>query len=334
MFGVISGFAVFLLWNDQISQHPALFLVGLAVAAATAFVTETLRDLVRTGEPETPTPRRILTSFVTLASLETFIIAWHSIVDLFEETHDDHANGALAGAGYTVVDVVGKIVGMAHPSALLQQFGILVGIWVLTGATAGFFFCRLVFMRAQYRPGEGIVRAVWAAAASAALVMLYVVLIRMVLSVRMLFTQPAVVANGYGRLLADMIYQVTRPMVDAISSWWLAITAFFGADWLRAAWTGATHGDLHAIGPLALAAFAAVFFIGLAIVYARVFLPLVLIAGVVAVIIALGLATIFGFASLAAANARARGYRRAADRRTRRCSRGVCGAARRSLRPG
>ena len=249
MFGVISGFAVFLLWNDQISEHPALFLLGLAVAAAVAYVTETLRDLIRTGEPETPTPRRILTSFVTLASLEIFIIAWHSIVDIFEQTRNLHTG---ADAGSAVVEVVGAIVGMSHPSALLAQFAILVGIWVATGATVGIFFCRLVFLRERYRPGEGIVRAVWVALASAALVMAYVVIIRLVLSIVMLFTQPAVVANGYARLLADMTYQVSLPIVEPVLSWWHQIATIIDATAFRQALATVSHGDIHAAGPLAL----------------------------------------------------------------------------------
>jgi hypothetical protein len=300
MFGVISGFAVFLLWNDQISEHPALFLLGLAVAAAVAYVTETLRDLIRTGEPETPTPRRILTSFVTLASLEIFIIAWHSIVDIFEQTRNLHTG---ADAGNAVVEVVGAIVGMSHPSALLAQFAILVGIWVATGATVGIFFCRLVFLRERYRPGEGIVRAVWAALASAALVMAYVVIIRLVLSIVMLFTQPAVVANGYARLLADMTYQVSLPIVEPVLSWWQQIATIIDATAFRQALATVSHGDIHAAGPLALQLAAIAIALVTAVIFMRIFLPYVILGAALAIVVAFALASILGFASLVTYNA-------------------------------
>ncbi len=303
MFGVVSGFAVFLLWNDQISEHPMLFLLGLAVAAATAYVTETLRDLILTGEPETPTPRRILTSFVTLASLETFIIAWHSIVDIFEKTRHLGPNASLADAGSTIVDVVGTIVGVTHPSALLWQFSILLLIWMATGATVGFLFCRLVFLRPTYRRNEGIVRAVVAALISAALVMGYVALIRLVLSVKMLFTEPKVVANGYARLLADMTYQVTRPVIDALLSWWLQIAAILNDASFRSAFAALMHGDVHAVVPVGVGLLGIAIVIVLALIAVRVVLIFLVLGAAFALVIGLGLSAMFWLASLAAYNA-------------------------------
>jgi hypothetical protein len=80
-FGIASGFAVFLLWLEDISQGPVRFVVALGVAVLVSFVFESLRDDLEEHQRPWPAPR-FLVLVVLLTMAELFIMGFHSTVEL------------------------------------------------------------------------------------------------------------------------------------------------------------------------------------------------------------------------------------------------------------
>ncbi len=80
-FGIASGFAVFLLWLEEISQGPVRFVVALGVAVLVSFVFESLREELEEHQRPWRAPR-FLVLVVLLTMAELFIMGFHSTVAL------------------------------------------------------------------------------------------------------------------------------------------------------------------------------------------------------------------------------------------------------------
>ncbi len=80
-FGIASGFAVFLLWLEEISQGPVRFVVALGVAVLVSFVFESLREELEEHQHPWQAPR-FLVLVVLLTMAELFIMGFHSTVAL------------------------------------------------------------------------------------------------------------------------------------------------------------------------------------------------------------------------------------------------------------
>ena len=86
-FGVISGYCIFLLWEDERQKHGGWpFLIGLAIAAIASFAIEYLRDVIQHGQADRIKPRRILVTIVTLMMFELFIVAWEDVAPLVKSS--------------------------------------------------------------------------------------------------------------------------------------------------------------------------------------------------------------------------------------------------------
>ena len=116
VFGIASGFAVFLLWLDEISRGPLRFVVALGVAVLVAFTFESMKEELEGHEHHWQAPR-LLVLVVLLAMAEVFVMGYHSAVSLTRERLQETLD-SLLGA-----DVAGwHAVGM-------------VGIWLVLGGT-------------------------------------------------------------------------------------------------------------------------------------------------------------------------------------------------------
>lgn len=82
LIGIVSGFALFILWLEK-KDEPSRFLLALGIAAALAYVCEQIRELIAHGECEWrwPPPRWVMT-VVMLAFFELFVVAVHAAAEL------------------------------------------------------------------------------------------------------------------------------------------------------------------------------------------------------------------------------------------------------------
>ena len=72
VFGIASGFAVFLLWLDEISHGPIRFVVALGVAVLMAFTFESMKEELEGHEHHWQAPR-LLVLVVLLTMAEVFV---------------------------------------------------------------------------------------------------------------------------------------------------------------------------------------------------------------------------------------------------------------------
>jgi hypothetical protein len=78
-FGIASGFAVFVLWLDEISRGPYKFVVALVVAVLVSFTFESLREELEGRRQRWYVPR-LLVLVVLLTMAELFVMGFHSMV--------------------------------------------------------------------------------------------------------------------------------------------------------------------------------------------------------------------------------------------------------------
>ena len=116
VFGIASGFAVFLLWLDEISRGPVRFVVALGVAVLVAFTFESMKEELE-GHEHHWEASRLLVLVVLLAMAELFVMGYHSAVSLTPERLRE-----------TVATLLGPDVAGWHAASI-------VGIWLVLGGT-------------------------------------------------------------------------------------------------------------------------------------------------------------------------------------------------------
>jgi hypothetical protein len=179
-FGIMTGFATFiLLWHER--EHPWMFLLALALAAAASFVVEITREVIQGHKPEKLNGPRIAITILTLAIIELFVVAIH-------------AAPAFPGFEHLRKLVFGEVVAKhVSPGVTLAC---LAAIWVVVGAGLAAALMLVVpeaTGRVHQRSSKSAARAALAGAlGAAALTFFSVVAIRIVALVIMLVAAPGV----------------------------------------------------------------------------------------------------------------------------------------------
>jgi hypothetical protein len=187
--GIAAGFAVFLLWVDEITRGPVQFVVAFGVAVLVAFAFDSFQEEVEGRQHHWNLPR-LLILVVLLTIAELFVMGFHSTAMLkSEEWH--HVLEALLG------DV-----------AQLHVMGI-VGLWLVLGAAIAVGLGTTIFnTRCEIPEGEAVSWSrpgVWArpmirsalrggitgAVAGPVCMLLYIFVARSLSESPSLFTEPA-----------------------------------------------------------------------------------------------------------------------------------------------
>jgi hypothetical protein len=196
--GILTGFAVFILIRTGDFSNPLTFVVGLCVAAAASFVVEALRESVRGEITVRPTRRvgSIVGTIVTLIVFELFILAVHNAADIFG---DDAKVEALRDA---LLGPVARTSASA-PTDLI----VLAVIRLVTGTIVGLALGLLIVREPGDQPlreriarggATGVVAAIVAAPV---LVFVYVLLWRLGLAVQLAFTDQTKLAAHYASIM-------------------------------------------------------------------------------------------------------------------------------------
>ncbi len=185
-FGVISGYCVFLLWDDRAKRNDWwAFLIGLAVAALASFAIEFLRDVIQHGEADRMKLRRVLVTILTLMMFELFIVAWE---DVAPRWHDAQA---AANSERLKITLLGPLLGIMKQGHPMLDITVLGFVWVVGGValamTLGFAAANPKEMSLRSQLARGLGRGLTAALVTAPVgTVLYVLAVRVVLSVRMM----------------------------------------------------------------------------------------------------------------------------------------------------
>jgi hypothetical protein len=198
--GILTGFAVFVLVRTQDFSEPVYFVLGLGVAAGASFVVEMLRESMRGEILPRPTRRigHIIVTILSLLVFELFVLAAHNAVDM-----SSHA-GEVAKLR---VALLGP--SLDTPSAL-RDLIVLAVLWLVPGAAIGWFLGRFVVNqdpeqsireRALRGGGVGVLVALLAAPI---VVFAYVLFWRLVLTLALAITQPALLAADYDSVMLGL----------------------------------------------------------------------------------------------------------------------------------
>jgi hypothetical protein len=201
LWGILTGFAVFILIRTGDFANPLTFVLGLCVAAAASFVVETLRESVRGEITVRPTRRLgpVLGTIVTLIVFELFILAVHNAVDIFgdaDRVRDlrDALLGPVANAnGNATIDLI-----------------VLAAIWLASGSIVGLALGLFILREKGARSFRertvrgGLAGVAAAVVAAPALVFAYVLVWRLCLAVRLAFTDQATLAAHYSNIIVRL----------------------------------------------------------------------------------------------------------------------------------
>jgi hypothetical protein len=179
--GIVTGYALFLLlWHER--HHPWKLLVALLFAALASFVVEATRGLILGHKSERMRGPRLVVTILTLAIVELFVIAVHSVAI------------PSAASFARVRDVVfGEVVSKHVPVAV--SLASIMSIWVLVGALLAGVLMYAVpegrgSTRARVAKSATLGAFVGAVVAPIAL-LLVVLLIRLIGMIAILFTAPS-----------------------------------------------------------------------------------------------------------------------------------------------
>jgi hypothetical protein len=198
--GVLTGFAVFILVRTGDFSHPLNYALGLCVAAGASFVVEGLRESVR-GEIVPHSARRIghvAVTVLTLVVFELFILAAHNAVDISSHA-DDVTKLRNALLGPSLVDAPGA----------LRDLIVLALLWLIPGAAVGWYLGLLVVNERSDQPlpertlcggRTGVLVAVIAAPLA---VFAYVLLWRLFLALKLAITAPTLWAAHYSSVISS-----------------------------------------------------------------------------------------------------------------------------------
>jgi len=138
--GVVTGFAVFILLWTHGRTHPFFFLFSLLVAALIAYVAELLRDLIKEGVaiPALTGPRVVVTMLL-LTIIELVVHAGTDIVQLSGDVNETASTQSELRA------ILAPLVG-ADPGAMTDAIGLAIA-WVLVGSLLARRLSRIVFLQ-------------------------------------------------------------------------------------------------------------------------------------------------------------------------------------------
>ena len=227
--GVLTGFAIFILLHRTRDVAPRTFWLGLAAAVVASFVVESLRESVRgrTGLG-TPVSSRIaqgLGTVLVLAVFELFVLAAHSAADLASHPREvEELRNAILGP--VLEDAAGAT----------RDLLVVAGLWVLAGAAVGAVLGALVVrpgrgpgMRRELRAGA--IGALAGAAAAPLAVVGYILLWRVILALRLAFFDPSALA----RRLTAFVDPTSLGVYDPPATWYgaaLRLAARISAAWV------------------------------------------------------------------------------------------------------
>jgi hypothetical protein len=186
--GVLSGYALFILLREQIqARAPWASLAALVVAAAVTWLIEGLRQRIEPGESKHPHVR-LPVMILMLGIFELFVSAWHGVWEL--------RSGELVDAGMVLL-------GDQLSSRLNARWALaaLAALWIIEGAVLAAVLGSTVFnqkvqagqgLRQAMKPAlqNGGIGAAVGAIAGAVGVVIVVLLMRIVAAVHFIATEP------------------------------------------------------------------------------------------------------------------------------------------------
>ncbi len=134
-FGIASGFAVFMLWLDEITGNWMRFVVALLVAAGVSLVFESFREEVEGHQAWRPP--RMLGMIVLLTIAEVFVMGYHATVSKAPQL------------GETLEVLLGEEVRGSRAQALA-----VVGLWLLLGAVTAIGLGGMIFNTTSEIPAD------------------------------------------------------------------------------------------------------------------------------------------------------------------------------------
>ena len=235
--GVLSGYALFVLLREQLETHtPWATLAALVVAAGVAWLSEALRERIGPGETHTENDHklqgdkagpRLPVMILMLGMFELFVSAWHGVSELRSGELIDTGMVLLGDEMGTRLNATWALVGLAL-------------LWVLEGAVLAAVLGRTVFRQANTLPTTHTFRealrptlrnsgvgALAGAVAGAVGILLTAILMRTIAAVSFMASQP----------------QEWLALVRRASSWGgIAWIIFKPLEWLSRLWMWGTWG--------------------------------------------------------------------------------------------
>lgn len=198
-FGVLSGFAIYMLWYKRHPNGLGVFIAALAAGSAAALVVEWFHDGVR-GEvriaPWVTRLRAFPVSFLIVAVIELFTIACEGAAEVWGDAEDRlRLARAILGPNLEPGNAVLAVVGFA-------------GAWIAIGAVAGWLLSAAVewwvvpsstppqdrvsaFVVGPLRRRNAAINGCWIALSAAAVVIGYVLAVRVLLSLAFAWRDPS-----------------------------------------------------------------------------------------------------------------------------------------------
>ena len=212
--GVLTGFAIFVLLHASRDVTPRTFWLGLAVAVVASFVVESLRESVRgrtgLGTPRSTRVAQGLGTILMLAVFELFVLAAHRAADLFSHPREvEELRNAILGP--VLEDAAGAT----------RDLLVMAGLWILAGAAVGAVLGALAVrpgrgagMRRELRAGA--VGALAGATAAPLAVVGYILLWRVILALRLAFFD----RSALTRRLAAFVDPMSMGVYDPPATWY------------------------------------------------------------------------------------------------------------------
>jgi hypothetical protein len=196
--GVLTGFAAYILVRTADFSDPWNYVIGVCVAAGASFIVEALRETVRGEIVPLPTRRigQAVVTILTLLVFELFVLASHNAVDVF---------GNHEKVEHLRQDLLGPV--LASSGDALRDLIVLAALWMIPGAAVGAFLGRFIVRerddqtlrpRALLGAATGVLVAVLAAPVA---VFSYVLVWRLVLALELVATAPAMWEVQYTQLM-------------------------------------------------------------------------------------------------------------------------------------
>lgn len=185
--GVASGFAVFAyFWYADFADAPRRLVAGMFLAAVMSFVFESLSDRLNSSEPGTGHRRLtipgLLMTIVLLCTFDIMLNAWQSMPELRKDQ---------------VLELGVAITGVKTPPWL--SITALLGVWIVSGGALAATLSTCVNLSGRTLSGqmlEGVRRGTFAAVLVAPLlILLYILVVRILLSFNMVVFQPEAFAS-------------------------------------------------------------------------------------------------------------------------------------------
>jgi hypothetical protein len=228
--GVLNGFAVFILWWDP-QENRVSFAIGLAAAALASFVIEALRERLKPAEPDgsrrpvsaIARGARFLATLISLATFELFITAVDRAAVVFRD-------------GDTILNLRTDVLGPALLIDVRQASYDLIALaflWIFAGAVLAAVLTAIVGFPASkplaVRSRDGLVYGLVAGALVApAAVLLYILIIRVVLALALAWLHPDLWRDHVDRLLPTPLLNAHPAELPLPLELWIGATLIVG----------------------------------------------------------------------------------------------------------